>query len=91
MEVAFEGWFRRLRTRQARVAIGTRIRRIERGNFGDHRSVGKGVSELRINVGQGYRVYYTIRKQTVVILPCGGDKSSQQEDIQRAQQMARET
>lgn len=89
--VAFEGWFRRLRARQARVAIGTRIRRIQRGNFGDHRSVGKGVSELRINVGQGYRVYYTIRKQTVVILLCGGDKSSQQEDIQRAQQMVRET
>lgn len=89
--VAFEGWFRRLRARQARVAIGTRIRRIESGNFGDHRSVGKGVSELRINVGQGYRVYYTIRKQTVVILLCGGDKSSQQEDIHRAQQMVRET
>ena len=67
-----------------------RIRRIEDGNFGDHKSVGGGVSELRIDVGKGYRVYYTIRNNVVVILLCGGDKSSQQKDKQLAQQMASE-
>ena len=67
-----------------------RIDRMEEGNFGDHWSVGGGVSELRVNVGEGYRIYYTIRQQTVVILLCGGDKTSQQRDIRRAQQMARD-
>ncbi len=84
----FEKWLRRLHDLRAQIVIGSRIERIEDGNFGDHRSVGKGVSELRINVGQGYRVYYTIRNKAVVILLCGGDKSTQQKDIQRAQQMA---
>ena len=67
--------------------MASRIERMEDGNFGDHRSVGGGVSELRINVGKGYRAYYTIRRNTVVILLCGGDKSSQQQDIKLAQQM----
>ena len=58
---------------------------MEDGNFGDYRSVGGGVSELRINVGKGYRAYYTIRRNTVVILLCGGDKSSQHQDIKLAQ------
>ena len=61
----------------------TRIERIEDGNFGDHSSVGGGISELRIHVGQGYRVYYIIRRRKVVILLCGGDKSGQQRDIYR--------
>ncbi len=68
--------------------MASRIERMEDGNFGDHRSVGGGVSELRINVGKGYRAYYTIRRNTVVILLCGGDKSSQQQDIKLSQQMA---
>lgn len=63
---------------------------MEDGNFGDHKSVGGAVSELRINVGKGYRAYYTIRRNAVVILLCGGDKSSQQRDIKLAQQMAAE-
>ena len=86
----FERWLKRLRDRRARIAIASRVERIEDGNFGDHHTVGGGVSELRINVGQGYRVYYTIRNSTLVILLCGGDKSSQQQDIRRAQQMASE-
>ena len=86
----FETWLKKLRNRRAKVSIASRIERIEDGNFGDHKSVGGGVSELRINVGKGYRVYYTVRRNTVVILLCGGDKSSQQQDIQRAQQMAGE-
>ena len=68
----------------------TRIERIEDDNFGDHSSVGGGISELRIHVGQGHRVYYVIRRREVVILLCGGDKSSQQRDIYRAQQIAGE-
>ena len=60
------------------------------GNFGDHRSVGGGVGELRIDVGGGYRIYYTIRNNAVVILLCGGDKSRQQKDIERARRMAGE-
>lgn len=62
----------------------------EYGKSGDRRSVGSGVSELRVDVGQGYRVYYTVRQRTVVILLCGGDKSSQRRDIRRAQRMATE-
>ena len=86
----FRRWLRSLRDRQAQARIAVRLDRVAEGNFGDHCSVGQGVSELRINVGQGYRVYYTIRDKTVVLLLCGGDKASQQQDIHRAQQMAHE-
>ena len=79
-----------MRDRNAQARIAIRIDRIEEGNFGDRRSVGGGVSEIRVNVGQGYRIYYTIRKRTVVVLLCGGDKSSQRRDIRRAQRMASE-
>ena len=84
----FEGWLRGLRDQRARAAIVARLRRIEDGNFGDHRSVAGGVSELRIHAGAGYRVYYTIRRTTIVAVLCGGTKASQQRDIRRAQQMA---
>ena len=86
----FERWLSRLRDIRARASILTRIERIEDGNFGDHRSVGGGVSELRIGGGPGHRVYYTVRRRTVVVLLCGGDKSSQRRDIRRAQRMAQE-
>ena len=89
MSETFRRWMRALRDRQAQARIAVRIDRVQEGNFGDHRSVGQGVSELRINVAQGYRVYYTIRDTTLVLLLCGGDKASQQQDIQRAQHMAR--
>ena len=78
----------RLHDKRAQAQILIRIDRVGEGNFGDHGSVGGGVSELRVNVGQGYRIYYTIRQQRVVILLCGGDKASQQRDIRRAQQIA---
>ena len=87
---AFETWLNTVRDLRAKASILSRIERVEDGNFGDHRSVGAGVSELRINVGEGYRVYYTIRRETVVILLCGGDKSRQRQDIRQAQQMAKE-
>ena len=86
----FSRWLTRLRDKRAQAHIQVRIDRVEEGNFGDYGSVGGGVSELRVDVGQGYRIYYTIRRQRVVILLCGGDKASQRRDIRRARQMARE-
>jgi len=86
----FEKWLRKLRDQRAKAAILVRMERIEEDNFGDHSWVGGGISELRIHVGQGYRVYYLIRRRKVVVLLCGGSKSSQQRDINRAQQIAGE-
>ena len=86
----FRRWLKGLRDRQAQARIAVRIDRVEEGNFGDHQSVGQGVSEMRVHVGKGYRLYYTIRGNTVVVLLCGGDKSSQRRDIKHAHQMARE-
>jgi putative addiction module killer protein len=75
---------------QARARIAKRIDRLAQGNFGDAKSVGGGVSELRFDFGPGYRVYYTMRGQVVVILLCGGDKGSQQRDIERAMALAKD-
>ena len=86
----FRHWLKGLRDKQAQARIAIRIDRVEEGNFGDHQSVGQGVSEMRVHVGKGYRIYYTIRDNTAVILLCGGDKSSQRRDIERAHQMTRE-
>lgn len=83
----FEQWMAGLRDPRAKAAIISRIRRMERGNFGDRHSVGGGVSELRINVGPGYRVYYTIRRRILVVVLAGGDKSGQRRDIRLAQQV----
>lgn len=81
-------WFRRLRDRRARARIDARIQRLSMGNAGDARPVGKGISELRIDYGPGYRVYYAQRGQTLVILLAGGDKASQVRDIRRATELA---
>lgn len=86
----FIAWLTALRDVQARARITKRIDRLAEGNFGDAKSVGDGVSELRFDFGPGYRVYYTLRGNVVVILLCGGDKSSQARDIARAKIMARE-
>lgn len=77
-------WLHALRDIRARAQIEVRLRRVSTGNFGDCRSVGEGVSELRIDLGAGYRVYYAKHGQTMVILLCGGNKASQQNDITRA-------
>ena len=85
----FSEWLARLRDLYARGRIVARLRSIGLGNLGDTKSVGGGVSEARIDVGPGYRIYFTRRQQTLVILLCGGDKSTQARDIERAQKMAK--
>lgn len=86
----FTAWFAGLRDRQARARITVRIRRLSLGNPGDVRPVGSGVSEMRIDYGPGYRVYFVRRGDTVVILLCGGDKRQQDRDIARALELAKE-
>lgn len=86
----FIDWLTELRDVRARVRIAKRLDRIADGNFGDAKSVGGGVSELRFTFGPGYRVYYTMRGSVVVILLCGGDKGSQSRDIERAVALAKE-
>lgn len=83
----FQQWIADLGDRAARARINVRIRRAELGNLGDVQSVGKGVSEMRIDYGPGYRVYFTQRGQALILLLCGGNKGSQKRDIRRAQQM----
>jgi len=85
----YAGWFDSLRDRKARARIDVRIRRLSLGNPGDVKPIGSGVSELRIDYGPGYRVYYTQRGAVVVVLLCGGDKRSQDADIERASEMAK--
>lgn len=87
---AFLDWLIGLKDIQGRARIAKRLDRLADGNFGDVKPVGGGVSELRFTFGPGYRVYYVQRGQVVVILLCGGDKQSQQRDIERAIAMARE-
>lgn len=82
-------WFRRLRDREARARIDIRLRRLSLGNPGDVGPVGGGVSELRIDYGPGYRVYFARSGATVIVLLAGGDKGSQQRDIRRARELAR--
>jgi putative addiction module killer protein len=82
--VPFTEWFESIRDTRAQGRIEARLISLEFGNFGDYRSVGGGVFELRIHVGRGYRVYFGEVDNMVVLLLCGGDKSSQQRDIERA-------
>jgi putative addiction module killer protein len=86
----FAAWFAGLRDRQARARITARIRRLSLGNPGDVKPVGSAVSEMRIDYGPGYRVYFTRHGEVVVILLCGGDKRTQDRDIARALALARE-
>lgn len=82
-------WFDGLRDRQARSRIAVRIRRLSLGNPGDVKPVGQGISELRIDYGPGYRVYFVQRGALLVILLAGGDKRTQDSDIQAAVDLAR--
>ena len=83
----FDAWLSKLKDKIGRARIVHRIRSAEHGNFGDCEPVGEGVSEMRIHVGPGYRVYFTRRAELVYLLLVGGDKSSQKRDIKRAIEM----
>ncbi len=85
----FAQWFDELHDKQARARIQTRFKRLSEGNLGDHRNLSGGVFELRIHHGPGYRVYCTRRGATLVIVLAGGDKSSQDKDIQTALRIAK--
>ncbi len=83
----FSKWLKGLRDEDGRARMVVRLRRIEDGNFGDHKSLGGNLSELRIDVGPGYRAYYTVRKSVAVFVLAGGDKSTQSRDIERAREL----
>lgn len=84
----FDAWLSALKDRVGRARIAHRIRSAEHGNFGDCEPVGEGVSEMRVHVGPGYRVYFTRHGEVVYLLLLGGDKSSQKRDIKRAIELA---
>ena len=87
---AYENWYRKLRDRDAKSRILVRIRRLAAGNPGDVRPVGGGVSELRIDYGSGYRVYFLRVDRDLAVLLFGGDKSAQRKDIERARELAQD-
>ena len=83
-------WFSGLRDRRAKARINTRIRRLSLGNPGDVKPVGAGVSELRLDYGPGYRIYFIQRGSTVIVLLAGGDKRTQTRDIKQAIELAKD-
>jgi putative addiction module killer protein len=85
----FALWLARLRDRRARARIQARIDRLQLGNPGDVKAVGGGISEMRIDYGPGYRIYFVRRGATLVILLAGGDKHTQERDIAAARELAR--
>ena len=87
---AFSTWLEALRDNRAKAKIAARTRRLAFGNPGDVRSAGEGISELRIDYGPGYRVYYVQRGKILIVLLCGGDKSTQDKDIKMARRLAKE-
>ena len=86
----FDRWLSALRDRKAQARILARIVSAQHGNFGDCKSMGEGVSEMRVDFGPGYRVYYTRQGETVYLLLAGGDKATQAKDIKRARGIVRE-
>lgn len=83
-KIPFDRWFDALRDEKTKTIINKRLNRVRLGNLGDYRSVGEGVYELKINYGPGYRVYFGQVGTTIILLLCGGDKSSQDKDISQA-------
>ncbi len=89
MTAVYRDWINGLRDRVARARIQVRVDRLVHGNPGSHRALREGVSELKIDVGPGYRVYFTERDGELIILLAGGDKSTQRRDIERAIELAK--
>jgi putative addiction module killer protein len=87
---AFRDWLRVLQDKAAKARIMTRIDRLQAGNPGDAKSIGEGIVEMRIDVGPGYRVCYRQKGRGLLLILCGGDKSTQPSDILRARRLARE-
>jgi len=83
-------WYSNLSDIRAKARIDIRLNSVKKGVFGDQRSVGNGIFELRIDYGQGYRIYYKKVKDNIVVLLCGGDKSVQEEDIKNAKKILKE-
>ncbi len=86
----FDKWFSKQKNLQAKISIARRIERMGCGYFGDYKSIGDKVFELRITKGAGYRVYYCFDGVEIIILLCGGDKSTQQRDINLAKKLSKE-
>lgn len=82
-------WLKGLKDKIAKAKILTRIERMKEGNYGDVEPIGNGYSELRIHQGKGYRVYFANRNNEIILLLCGGDKTTQQADIKKAKQIAK--
>jgi putative addiction module killer protein len=85
----FQEWLDNLTDRRAQLRIVARLRLAELGNLGDWKPVGGNVSEMRVDIGPGYRLYFTRRRKMIIVMLAGGDKSSQKRDIKRAQRIAR--
>lgn len=85
-KIPFDEWFDTLPDAKTQIKIDARLKRVALGNLGDYQSVGEGVCELKIDYGSGYRVYFGQVGTTIVLLLCGGDKSTQKQDIQKAKE-----
>lgn len=83
--IPFDEWFNALKDVKSKARLLKRLNKIELGNLGDWSSIGAGVFELREHFNKGYRIYFGIEKQTLILLLCGGDKSTQANDIKKAQ------
>ncbi len=86
----FSRWLIKLKDIKGRIAVARRIERLEHGNFGDVKSISASISELRIQTGPGYRVYFSKREERIIILLVGGDKSTQSKDIEKAKKILKE-
>ena len=86
----FSDWLLKLKDRKARSKIAIHLSRMEDGLLGDHKSIGDKLSEIRIDYGPGYRLYYTMRNNVIILLLIGGDKSSQSRDIAKAKLLLKE-
>jgi putative addiction module killer protein len=86
----YNKWFRKLKDGSSKIKILARLSRVENGNFGDFKQLGSNLYELRLFFGPGLRIYYTIRDGRIVLLLAGGDKSSQQQDIEKAEVLLEE-